>query len=212
MVLQVRDTVAIMGSCRVSTLAVSRNEGRKEKEQRDFLGLSVEDWILALIAYAGGKLEGATRLQKGLFLIRMEAGLVPADFEPGDYGPFSVDVANGLRKLVDEKGLIIEEEGNWGDEAPARVFRLTPEGKERGEEVLDRLKKSSYWGKIDTFLRMATKYPLMRLLVIVYNWYPEYSKVSKIRRKVDYWTRRLFFDLRSRKSRRKRPRPWSRLR
>ena len=30
----------------------------------------------------------------------------------------------------------------------------------------------------------------MRLLVIVYNWYPEYSKVSKIRRKVDYWTKK----------------------
>jgi uncharacterized protein YwgA len=173
---------------RVPLMAVEEAYGA---DARDKLELTVEDWILALLAYAGGKVEGATRIQKGLFLVKMEVpGTVPADYEPGDYGPFSRDVASALRSLA-EKGLIREAPGNWGDEAQARVFTLTREGWERARKALEALKRSGKWKDIETFFRMAAKEPLMRLLVIVYNWYPEYSKVSKIRRKVDYWTRKL---------------------
>lgn len=168
----------------------ARRGGLERGPPRDSLGLTVEDWILALLAFAGGKLEGATRLQKGLFLVKMEVpGTVPADYEPGDYGPFSLDVARAVENLID-KGLIKERPGSWGDEAQARVFILTPEGRERAEKALETLKKSDKWEDIKVFFKMAAKEPLMRLLVIVYNWYPEYSKVSKIRRKVDYWTRK----------------------
>ena len=162
-----------------------------EKERpRDGLGLTVEDWVLALLEYAGGRVDGATRIQKGLFLVKMEVpGAVPTDYKPGDYGPYSVEVSRALDRLKSE-GLIREEPGSWGDEAQARVFTLTPSGRERARMALSRLKESDKWELIETFFRMATREPLMRLLVIVYNWYPEYSKVSKIRRKVDYWTRK----------------------
>jgi len=167
-------------------------DSKAEKTQsRDSLGLTVEDWILALLAYSEGKVEGATRIQKGLFLVKMEVpGSVPADYEPGDYGPFSRDVVLALRSLA-EKGLITEGKGNWGDEAQARVFILTREGWDRAKKALEILRSSDKWKDIEVFFRMAAKEPLMRLLVIVYNWYPEYSKVSKIRRKIDYWKRKL---------------------
>ncbi|MEB3765268.1 MAG: hypothetical protein GSR77_03785 [Desulfurococcales archaeon] len=158
---------------------------------RDKLGFTLEDWILALLAYSGGTIEGATRIQKGLFLVKMEIeGTVPADYVPGDYGPYSVDVSRAIEALK-KKGLITETRGNWGDESQARVFTLTSDGKKKAKKVLEILKKSKEWNKIEEYIRTATKDPLMRLLVIVYNWYPEYSKVSKIRRKVDYWTRKM---------------------
>ena len=168
-----------------------RRDGLKGEPPRDSLGLTVDDWVLALLAYAGGRLEGATRLQKGLFLVKMEVpGSVPADYQPGDYGPFSPDVAEAVNRLV-ERGLVVEEKGAWGDETQARVFILTSEGRKRAERVLEALRKSDKWKDIEAYFKMATREPLMRLLVIVYNWYPEYSKVSKIKRKVDYWTRKL---------------------
>ena len=148
-------------------------------------------WILALLAYAGGKIEGATRLQKGLFLVKMEVpNSVPAEFEPSDYGPFSREIANALVAL-EMTGRIKEEKGAMGDEAQARVFKLTEEGWKEAKEALEELKKREDWNDIKRYFDMAVKDPLMRLLVIVYNWYPEYSKVSKIRRKVGYWTKKL---------------------
>ena len=166
-------------------------EGRGRLEPRDSMGLTVDDWVLALLAYAGGRVDGATRVQKGLFLVKMEVpGTVPADYRPGDYGPFSPDVAEALRRLK-ANGLIEERRGAWGDEAQARVFILTSEGWERARQALKRIKESGKWEEVKGFFDLAVKEPLMRLLVIVYNWYPEYSKVSKIRRKVDYWTRKL---------------------
>lgn len=166
------------------------NKKDKNIEAKDTLGLTVEDWVLALLAYAGGKIESATRIQKGLFLVKMEVpGVVPADYKPGDYGPFSVDVARALTELKNQR-LVKESPGAWGDEARARVFSLTEEGRKRAQQVLERIKKSGKWDQIKGFFDLAVREPLMRLLVIVYNWYPEYSKVSKIKRKVDYWTRR----------------------
>ena len=153
--------------------------------------LSLDKWILALLAYAGGKIEGATRLQKGLFMVKMEVpNSVPAEFEPSDYGPFSREIANEIGRLK-EAGLIDEEKGAMGDEAQARVFKLTEEGWREAKEALEDLKKREDWNDIKRYFDMAVKDPLMRLLVIVYNWYPEYSKVSKIRRKVDFWKRML---------------------
>lgn len=160
------------------------------KEIRDALGLTLEEWILALLAYNSGRLDGATRLQKGLFLVKMEVeGAVPAEYQPGDYGPYSRDVTDAVRRL-EESGLVDETRGSWGDEAPARVFILTEAGEKKAKEVLKKLKESDEWEKIEDYFRIAAREPLMRLLVLVYNWYPEYAKVSKIRRKVDYWTRK----------------------
>ena len=151
---------------------------------RDRLGLSLEDWILAVLAYAGGRLRGRTRIHKALFLVKYDAdyGLVPADFRPYRYGPYSDEVTETLRRL-EERGLIRSMQVPGG-EVPAVEYSLTGTGLERGEKALEVLKSSPQWPAIREILDFATKAPMISLLNYVYMFYPEFAKQSEIRHRL----------------------------
>jgi len=161
-----------------------RRQYAENKEQpRDSLGLTTEDWILALIAYAGGKLKGKTRIQKGLFLVWQEVGGVKVDFTPYKYGPYSKDVDEALSRLAGES-LILERVVPGGDESPAVEYELTEKGWERARQALKRLEESGMLERARPFLDLATKGSLVALIGFVYSMYPEWAANSEIKGKI----------------------------
>ena len=168
------------------------NEKNKENnvEKKNSLDLSLEDWILAFIEYAGGVVRGVTRLQKGLFLAWQEVGEVPTEFRPYKYGPYSSGIDRAIEKLIREKYISISEEPG-GDESPVKVIRLTPKARERARRALEKLMAHPEWEKaIRPAFEVAANKPLIALLAYIYSFYPEWAKNSTIRPKVRKWRKR----------------------
>lgn len=151
----------------------------------------LEDLILAMLAYADGSIRGKTRIHKGLFILKedIDPRLVPAEFEPKHYGPWSREVEEALNKLIAE-GLVIRRIEPGGDESPAEVYELTPKGRERAYRALEELRRRADWDEIEAMLKLATKAPLMNLLAYVYLFHPEYAENSRIKSKVNSYVRR----------------------
>ncbi len=166
-----------------------------EEAKRDSLGLTVEDWILALLAYGKGVVRGKTRLQKALFLIdRLEEAypgvdFVPARYEPREYGPFSRDVAKALENLR-KQGLVEFEYQDSGLEEPITIIKASEEALRRGKEVLSRLKRTGAWGDIKARMDFALRVPLLELLWFVYDMWPEYTENSVLKRRLRFWRKR----------------------
>ncbi|MEB3861263.1 MAG: hypothetical protein GSR84_03475 [Desulfurococcales archaeon] len=161
-----------------------RRQYAENKEQiRGNLDLTVEDWILALIAYAGGKLKGKTRIQKGLFLVWQEIGGVKADFAPYKYGPYSKDIDEALNRLAGEN-LILERVVPGGDESPAVEYELTKRGWERARQTLNQLEESGILERARPFLDLAIKGSLIALIGFVYSMYPEWAANSEIKGRI----------------------------
>ncbi len=141
--------------------------------------------MLFILKEAGGKLEGATRLQKIAFLITMEAKMGGIGFEPSEYGPYSSAIANAVKELEGE-GII-------------RVTRMPVPGSDKGyKEVYELMNKSAVKGVDGVFGRHALKRgvakdiiwlwkdaPLIALIEYVYRKYPEYAVESIIKDKID---------------------------
>ena len=142
--------------------------------------LSLEDWVLALLLHAGGRVRGKTRVHKALFLVKKEVGegLVPARFVPHRYGPWSRDVERALERLVEE-GLV-----ERSVEDGAEVYRLTRRGRERAEKILSALSETPHWSDIDEIFRMAARAPLWALLGYIYTFYPEWASNSEKREEI----------------------------
>ena len=163
---------------------MSKNKpGGTEEPRQDPLKLTLEDWILALIAYAGGRIRGKTRIHKGLFLVWQEVGGVRADFVPYKYGPYSREVDESLNHLV-KSGLVRERVVPGGDETPANEYELTDKGWERAKKVLKHLEEASVLEKAKPFLDLATKGSLVALIGFVYTMYPEWAASSEIKSKI----------------------------
>ncbi len=157
---------------------------------REVAAPSLADWILALVALAGGRLRGKTRLHKGLFIARMEAGdLVPAEFKPHNYGPWSPSIEEELGRLAREGLVEIRYEPTNG-EAPREVIELTPRGLERAREALRRIQATPAWRDLKYKLEFAAKAPLLELLWYVYEFWPEYTENSLIRGRLRFLRRR----------------------
>ena len=152
---------------------------------------ALKDLILAMLEYAGGRVKGKTRIHKGLFILRedVDPDLVPAEFEPSHYGPWSREVEEALKELI-HQGLVKKTLAPGGDESPAEVYELTPTGKTRAKKALKELQRRNDWKDIETMLKLATKAPLMSLLAFVYMLHPEYATRSRIRDKVRRYARR----------------------
>ncbi len=155
------------------------------------MALSLEDWILGLLAYAGGRLEGVTRLQKGLFLVWANyPSLVPADFRPHKYGPFSRDIYDALDRLEEDGLLRVLGDGESDSK---KVIVLTEKGRRIAQESLEKLQKLPEWDNIEKFFKLATRGQLMALLSLVYTLYPEWTRNSEIKQQVSLWRR--FFQI-----------------
>ena len=173
----------------------ARSAAAQGDARRDSLGLTVEDWILALLAYGSGRVWGKTRLQKALFILdRLEekygADFVPAEFKPHVYGPFSPDAAEALKRL-EERGLIkiTYREGAF-EEPVALIEAANDEALRRGEAVLEKLKAYTAWDDIEARMSFALRAPLPELLWYVYDLWPEYTENSLIKGKVKIWKKR----------------------
>jgi len=157
--------------------------------KRDSLGLTLEDWILALIAYAGGRVDGVVRIQKGLFLVKScIPGVVPATYTASEYGPVSRDVDAAVYSLVDN-GYAREYRGRVYDEGWIRVVETTMSGFARGREVLDMLVDTPMWSMVRKCFYAAVTWPVMRLLSTVYTLFPDYALVARPRRRMSFWMR-----------------------
>ncbi len=165
-----------------------------EEKSRDSLGLTLEDWILALLAYGRGVIRGVTRLQKALFILdRLEekygVDFVPANFEPREYGPYSREVAQALDKLKNQ-GLVKVKYEDSGLEEPTVIIEASEEALSRGKKVLKKLERFNSWDDVETRMSFALGAPLLELLWYVYDLWPEYTENSLIRRRLRFWKRR----------------------
>ncbi|MEM2875113.1 MAG: winged helix-turn-helix transcriptional regulator [Candidatus Hadarchaeales archaeon] len=131
--------------------------------------------LLSLLHAMGGRISGATRLQKLLFLMKREKGIeTPYNFTPYMFGPHSPDVLEDAIDL-ERAGYIsisreVKESTIHGDCVIERRYQLTPEGEKEARKAyaslppetrkaIDDLKKFSEMRLTDLLRYVYTKYP-----------------------------------------------------
>src|SRR5882757_8195501 len=100
------------------------------------------DWLILFLAAAPGEPLDPVRMQKGLFLLAMEASLDDEeryDFEPYSYGPMSRDLYGDVRRLTRER--LLDAPPVAG--ATWRLLRLTATGSELAERLRDRAQREN---------------------------------------------------------------------
>ena len=135
-------------------------------------------YVLCGLTPAKGATHSPVQVQKLFFLLDkglenfMDRPLF--NFEPYDYGPFDQDVYHTLEKLAGE-GLVeidIESHGRWN------TYILTPEGQQRGNELLKKLPD-----EVQRFIRNVSEFvrklSFAQLVSAIYKAYPE-MKVNSV--------------------------------
>jgi len=149
--------------------------------------------LLAAVFYlAGGRIKGATRLHKLVFLIQQEVGLGRFQFQPSKYGPWSPDLEELIGKLEAQGLLKAEEvEDNKYRERPVKIFTAAPNLLEVGKATYEKLRRVDpptallLRHRVYLYSRLAITY----LIAYVYRRYPEYALNSAIWGKVREWQR-----------------------
>jgi DNA-binding HxlR family transcriptional regulator/uncharacterized protein YwgA len=135
--------------------------------------------LLALLHGMGGRISGATRLQKLLFLLKREKGVEsPYTFTPYMFGPHSPDVLEDALDLERAGYLRITAEVHEptvaGDCVVERRYQLTPEGEEEARKIYEEL-PPEHRRSIEE-LRKFNEMRLTELLNYVYTKYPKESR------------------------------------
>lgn len=172
--------------------------------QPDTSTLIAPDVILMILGASGGhgsptdRIDGITRLEKLLYLVRRETSVPNSvdeyfTFKPYNYGPYSQGVYEAV-ELLEEAGLIHEDrvlEGHTLDEMEEayatasdregveRRFSLTDAGRAVAE-LLRRRHPSVAKDLADVRAEYAAM-PLRQLIRYVYSKYPESAVKSTIR-------------------------------
>ncbi len=145
----------------------------------------VELWILLILKAAGGEVCCKTKIMKILFLLERVYGVIGVKFEPYDYGPWSKEVEDALRRLV-ELGLIEEGELPKPPEGPEHtgvmyVYRLT----EKGRRAVERIPlKDPRWRLPYEDVKFFARWDVRDLVEYIYVNYPEYAVNSVIKDKL----------------------------
>ncbi len=155
--------------------------------------MDVKNLVLLIIGLLG-RVRGTTRLHKIAFLAVEEGGIdVDAEFVPHFYGPWSPDVQRALNELVEARIIdVIVDETGVQDESPPKVYSLTDNGKELLKTTLARLNREELL-RLKFIIRRYGFMPLTYLLTYIYTKYPEYTRASIIRDKINEW--RKFYGL-----------------
>lgn len=135
------------------------------------------DWLLLMVAVRPEAPIDPVRLQKGLFLIAMEAGVPPAEqyrFEPYAYGPMSRAVYRDARAL--EAAGLVERLAVRGSDW--RALRATAAGFARAEAL-----PPSAAGAVARTRALVDARSFAELLEFVYDRYPQYASRSVFRRR-----------------------------
>lgn len=150
--------------------------------------VDLRDYVLAILNYANGKIEGKVRLQKILFILKYDDKLpVPLKYVPHMYGPYSMELVTLLKQMRKEE-LVFENHVNKStyDNADSDYradLNLTNKGYIESENSLkkfslrdqERIKsESSYW----------SRRPILELLVYIYASFPDFAKNSRIKEKI----------------------------
>jgi hypothetical protein len=116
-------------------------KGKKDRDMKTEIKKlrPVELWILLILKAGGGEVCCKTKIMKILFLLERVYGITGVKFEPYSYGPWSKDVEDALRRLV-ELGLIEERELPKPQEGPEHtglmyLYRLTEKGRSVVEKI-----------------------------------------------------------------------------
>ena len=144
----------------------------------------VELWILLILKAAGGEVCCKTKIMKILFLLEKVYGITGARFEPYIYGPWSKDVEDALRRLV-ELGLVEERVLQKPPEGPEHtglmyLYRLT----EKGRKVVEKIPlKDPKWKLPYSDVEFFVEWDVRDLMEYIYVNYPEYAVKSVIKDK-----------------------------
>ena len=155
--------------------------------------MAAGDEVLALIFYvAGGVVEGATRLQKTVFLVQRELGLGGFRFKASRYGPWSEELEEAIQELVERGFLSVEERRPRGlQERPAKVYKAGSHLMEQGREAFKELLRRDPALALRLYMKIRaySALPITYLLAYVYKKYPEYTTGSIIKERVREWQR-----------------------
>ena len=141
-------------------------------------GCSVErqNFVLAALSSAGrGAQFTPVQVQKLFFLVDREAshlfGGPYYQFTPYDYGPFDRNIYTDLELLQMQGAVEVVNSGRY------RVYRLTENGAERGERLLQNFSTSStsYLAQIAGWVRSLS---FGQLVSAIYSKYPEMRENS----------------------------------
>jgi hypothetical protein len=139
------------------------------------------EWLTLFVAFEGAP-DGLdpVRIQKGMFLFAMEAG-VPAreryGFKPYDYGPMSAAIYRDLDALVERE--LIERTAVKGKSWSQ--FRATNLGHEAGRDALAKAqaeRRLEAARLLYDIKQRVANLPFNELLTNVYRDYPEYAVKS----------------------------------
>jgi uncharacterized protein YwgA len=145
----------------------------------------VELWILLILKAAGSEVCCKAKIMKILFLLERVYGIIGVKFEPYNYGPWSKDVDDALRRLV-ELGLVEERELPKPQEGPEHtgllyVYRLT----EKGRSVVEKIPlKDPRWRIPYAAVRFFVGWDVRDLMEYIYVNYPEHAVNSVIKDKL----------------------------
>ena len=147
--------------------------------------------FLALLFYViGGSIEGATRLQKIVFLVQKELGLGGFRFIASKYGPWSKELEDLLQELIRQGRITIKEhESREFQERPVKVYKASESLVEQGKEAFRSLIQSNptlalmFYTKVRAYATL----PITYLLAYLYKKYPEYTTQSIIKERVKEW-------------------------
>ncbi|MBE9501410.1 MAG: hypothetical protein IMY87_03145 [Chloroflexi bacterium] len=137
---------------------------------------AIQRWELLLLFLAAGKASGRildpVRIMKGMFLLEKGGALEPHsyNFEPYDYGPFSISLYNDL-DLLESKKLIdrIARAGrNWS------YVRVTNQGHKLAKS-LEKQAKPEQLELISAVHEDVLDKTFADLLRHIYKKYPEYA-------------------------------------
>lgn len=157
----------------------------------------------------GEPIRGITRLQKVLFLLVQESEIgkkfaEKLSFQAYRYGPFSSELYDSIDFLKEME--LIEttyqkydaltqkvEESEYGEDyesveeesEPDRieVFELGSVGKAMAEDIFEELDESQK-NELENIKKVVNSLPYLELIRFVYKKYPDYAKVSEIKKKV----------------------------
>ena len=144
-----------------SSKEISVEEGRKKGR-----------WILALLHVTGGTIEGSTRLQKMLFLLKREFEIseLPYNFLPFLHGPFSSEINYDALDL-ELAGLL-----NIGREIlEPTLYTLTQEGAKAAKEAYSKMPTDDKRAFLE--VKKFNKMDLTKLINHIYTKYPKESKL-----------------------------------
>ena len=143
----------------------------------------VELWILLILKAAGGEVCCKTKIMKILFLLERVYGIIGVKFEPYNYGPWSKDVEDALRRLA-ELGLVEERELQKPPEGPEHtgvihVYRLT----KKGRSVVEKIPlKDPRWRLPYADVKFFVGWDVRDLMEYIYVNYPEYDVFQRLSR------------------------------